>query len=214
MEHFAKDSVILASAHDPSFISRENLSRHSLCDDLKIALPHYTPTLVPHLHHVQASYPINSPSSSNESSASPVLLGPVILHTPGHTPDEIAIWDEIEQVLYVGDTLYEWAPIIFPAEGSIVAWFASVDVLVSLVAPFPQARIACGHVTTGRPATEVLTAARAFLQDVVDGKEPARRKFEKRGEICAQYVQEGMRYSLVCPERLVEEARQAILSAR
>jgi hypothetical protein len=43
-------------------------------------------------------------------------LGLVIYHTPGHTPDSISIWDEMERVLFVGDSLYEWVPIMFPLE--------------------------------------------------------------------------------------------------
>jgi glyoxylase-like metal-dependent hydrolase (beta-lactamase superfamily II) len=36
-------------------------------------------------------------------------LGLVIYQTPGHTPDELAIWDEDERALFVGDSVYEWA---------------------------------------------------------------------------------------------------------
>lgn len=132
----------------------------------------------------------------------------IALHTPGHTPDELAVWDEDERVLYVGDTLYEWANIIFPNEGSIVDWMHSVDMLIDLVGKETPATICAGHVTAGRPARDVLTSARAFMKDVISGKEGVKRKFEKRGEICVQYIKEGMRYSLVCPERLVVEAKE------
>ena len=57
-------------------------------------------------------------------------MGMQLLHTPGHTPDELALWDEAETMLYIGDTLYEWAPIIFPNEGSIVQWLETVDALL------------------------------------------------------------------------------------
>lgn len=209
VEHFAEDSPILASGHDPSFIAHENLPTHSLCEFLGIPTPQYTPTLVPHLHTIQSAYP----TSTAPGPPSPLSLGLTVLHTPGHTPDELAIWDENDQFLYVGDTLYEKSQIIFPNEGSIVQWFASVDTLIQLVAPFPKAQLACGHTTANKPATDVLTATKAFMKDVVGGKEVEKARFEKRGETCVYYVQNGARFSLACPIRLVEEARQAGLGA-
>ena len=79
--------------------------------------------------------------------------------------------------------------------------------------PFPEARISCGHVTAGRPALEVLNASKEFMRDVLEGREKVRARFEKRGEVCVEYVQKGGVYSLACPERLVEEARKAPLEA-
>lgn len=122
------------------------------------------------------------------------------------TPDELALWDESERMLYVGDTLYEWAPIIFPSEGSIVDWFTSVGALLELVAPYDDAQISCGHVTAGRPATEVLRGAKNFLEAVVKGKMKPVGKYEKRGEETVHYVQHDQRFSLICPSRLVAEA--------
>lgn len=188
VEQFA-DSTILASAHTPSFIAPEHLPRHSLCEDLHIPTPQYTATLVQHHERLRDVWPANVKA----------------LHTPGHTPDELAVWDEDERVLYVGDTLYEWAHIIFPNEGSIVDWLYSVDILIDLVGKDKPALICAGHVTAGRPAREVLTAAKAFMQDVISGKEGVKRRFEKRGETCVEYIKEGMRFSLLCPERLVLE---------
>src|ERR1700753_531411 len=60
-------------------------------------------------------------------------LGLVVYQTPGHTPDELAIWDENEKVLFVGDTAYEWAPIIFPLEGSIPLYKQKLSKLLNLV---------------------------------------------------------------------------------
>jgi glyoxylase-like metal-dependent hydrolase (beta-lactamase superfamily II) len=60
-------------------------------------------------------------------------LGLVVYQTPGHTPDELAIWDANEKVLFVGDTAYEWAPILFPLEGSIPLYKEKLYKLLSLV---------------------------------------------------------------------------------
>ncbi|KAJ7284930.1 beta-lactamase-like protein [Mycena rebaudengoi] len=86
-------SRILASSHSPSFISPGNLPVHSLCEHLGIPTPSYTPTLVPHQHDIRSKFG--------------VPFGVSILHTPGHTPDEVAIFDAVDKMLYVGDSLYE-----------------------------------------------------------------------------------------------------------
>jgi glyoxylase-like metal-dependent hydrolase (beta-lactamase superfamily II) len=138
-----------------------------------------------------------------------VQLGLTILHTPGHTPDELAVWDEAEGVLYVDDTLYERAAIIFPNEGSIVDWWRSVENLLRLVQG-KGAKICAGHVTAGQDAEDVLKATLAFMRDVLTGKEEVVHREQKRGESFAVYFQEGGRFSLGTPERLVEEAKQKI----
>jgi glyoxylase-like metal-dependent hydrolase (beta-lactamase superfamily II) len=63
-------------------------------------------------------------------------LGLVVYQTPGHTPDELAVWDEKERVLFVGDSAYEWAPIIFPLEGSIPLYKETLNKLRGLVREF------------------------------------------------------------------------------
>ncbi|KAI0368745.1 Metallo-hydrolase/oxidoreductase [Pilatotrama ljubarskyi] len=199
VEQFAKDSPILASKYDPAFVSPVNLPKHSLCANLGIRTPSYTPSLQAHLS------PVLSPDGT--------LLGVTLLHTPGHTPDELALWDEGESMLYVGDTLYEWAPIIFPNEGSIVVWLKTVDSLIALVEGSGKGGavlINCGHKTAAGPALEVLRSTKAFMMDVLEGREKVRRRMTKRGEEHVEYVQESGRYSLVCPERLVREAKDAI----
>ena len=53
-------------------------------------------------------------------------MGVNIFHTPGHIPDKIALYDHGKMMLYVGDSLYEYEPIIFPSDGSTVTWFESM----------------------------------------------------------------------------------------
>jgi len=57
----------------------------------------------------------------------------VVYQTPGHTPDELAVWDVNERVLFVGDSAYEWAPILFPLEGSIPLYKEKMYKLRNLV---------------------------------------------------------------------------------
>lgn len=150
-------------------------------------------------------------------------LGVKILHTPGHTPDEIALYDEAEMMLYVGDSLYEWEPIIFPKEGSIVTWFLSMEYLISFVKQKnsmvqssnkanrkpSEVLINSGHCTVLQPALEVLLSAKAYMQDVVGGRKEVVERQQGRGEDTVTYGKVGDRFSLRCPERLVHEARKA-----
>jgi glyoxylase-like metal-dependent hydrolase (beta-lactamase superfamily II) len=199
VEEFARDSQILASSYSPSFLEPESLPTHTLCKFLDIAVPSYKPTLVAHNHAIRMS-------QANDRNP---WTGLRVLHTPGHTPDELAIWDVGERMLYVGDTLYEWTPIIFPAEGSITMWLNTVEELLQLVG-VEETKISCGHTTAGKPAREVITGAKSFMMDVLEGREPVRRQYEKRGEVFVEYVQDSHRFSLACPERLVREAQQVL----
>ncbi|KAF9496778.1 Metallo-hydrolase/oxidoreductase [Pleurotus eryngii] len=193
------DSVILASGYSPEFLQPSRLPVHSLCQELGIETPSYSPTLVDHMHRVLSS-------DGKKTSMT-------IMHTPGHTPDELAVYDGDEKMLYVGDTLYENAPIIFPKEGSIIDWMETVDELISFVGDEESqsgsaVKINAGHETAAQPALEVLTATKAFMEDVLRGREAVQRRWTKRGEETVMYEQDGKRFSLICPERLVVEARR------
>ncbi|KAJ4477147.1 Metallo-hydrolase/oxidoreductase [Lentinula aciculospora] len=207
---FYSDSPIFASSHCPEFLS--NIPEHSLCNFLDIHTPKYTPSVVSHGHII-----------SN-------LI--TILHTPGHTPDSLTIYDSTSNppMLYVGDTLYEYEPIMFPSEGSIVDWFRSIEALIEFVEtqersgseeeePLKfkdekhQQRVLlnAGHVTYLQPALTVLRAVMAFMEDVVSGREPVRRRWVKRGEETVEYRQSQSlaKYSLICPERLIFDVAQS-----
>ncbi|KAJ3871249.1 Metallo-hydrolase/oxidoreductase [Lentinula edodes] len=206
----SSDSPILASSHSPEFLS--DIPEHSLCAFLNISTPEYTPTLVPHGHTI--SNLILSNISSHVT----------VLHTPGHTPDSLTIYDSTScpPMLYVGDSLYEYEPIIFPKEGSIVDWFSSIEALIGFVRMKEREKrvlLNAGHVTCLKPALENFQAVKRFMEDVVSGREPVRRRWVKRGEETVEYRQsrqEGTeanttpvgasRFSLICPERLILEA--------
>jgi glyoxylase-like metal-dependent hydrolase (beta-lactamase superfamily II) len=204
----ATDSPIIVSGHLPRFIRKDVLPITSECAALGLDVPDYDPILV------NNNYPIKSHAPASQP------LGVRIFHSPGHTPDEISLFDENEMMLYVGDTLYEWEPIIFPAAGSIVTWFASMRHLVALVqeqnmilaaragpGEHLEVLINAGHVTALRPALDVLLATVEFMKDVVEGREELKDRFMKRGVVTVKYEQDGGRFSLICPERLVTDAR-------
>jgi hypothetical protein len=119
-------------------------------------------------------------------------------------------------MLYVGDTLYEHEPIIFPKEGSIITWLCTIDFLISFVresqtSALDEIKINCGHSTAGAPALELLLAVKSFVADVLCRKERVRDRWNNRNEQTVMYKQGGGRFALICPERLVLEAGEVRL---
>lgn len=103
-------------------------------------------------------------------------LGLTIYQTPGHTPDELAVWDQQERVLYVGDTLYEWAPILFSLSGNLSEYALTLHSLRGLVdgwdkdaAGNDRVKMASGHCTSSTPAAEFLYEVEDFLSKIRRG---------------------------------------------
>ncbi|PPQ84496.1 hypothetical protein CVT24_006701 [Panaeolus cyanescens] len=198
-------SPILVSGHDPAFLSPSALPEHTLCKRLNLSVPKYTPTMVPHLYEI---FGMNRDRSGGKARVS-------VLHTPGHTPDELALYDWVDGMLYVGDSLYEEEPVIFPKEGSIVTWFSSMQFLIQFTkernaerqrSGLGQTLVNAGHCTALKPALEVIESAVSFIRDVVDGKEKVRRKSQVAGLLVVEYKQDSGRFSLRCPMVLIDEA--------
>ena len=61
-----------------------------------------------------------------------------------------------------------------------------------------------GHRTTLQNALEILVSAMAFMEDVVAGREKVEMRGWERGEEIVAYEQVGHRFSLRCPERLLQ----------
>ncbi|KAM5378088.1 hypothetical protein ACJZ2D_004546 [Fusarium nematophilum] len=125
-------------------------------------------------------------------------LGLSIYQTPGHTPDELAVWDPSERYLFVGDTAYERAPILFPLEGNIVDYAQTLEKLKCLVGIWNdgvvpdgeggaiigpevsdtrpdgesprRVKMACGHITSSVDAEDFVTRLSNFLNDIKRGK--------------------------------------------
>ena len=182
LKHFQTSSTrILASSFDRSFIE-ENLPVHSLCKFLDVPTPEYTISCwADDLEHLWLD-------------GQPLDLQ--ILHTPGHTPDELAWYDDQERHLYVGDSFYEriakdnsyQQPIIFPKEGNWVHYMQSLEKLIQFVEKKDKepdrtaVRIGCGHVTSSVDGMEILLSVRQLFRDTIAGKVPIVHVEEKRGE--------------------------------
>jgi glycine/D-amino acid oxidase-like deaminating enzyme len=139
-----------------------------------------------------------------------------VYQTPGHTPDELALWDPNERTLYVGDSIYEWAPIIFPKEGNLITYSQSMGQprglvkewnvsTISSTANMKKVVMACGHNTAGANAESLLGAVDAFLWDVASGEVEAGKEDKVRGEVTYLYEREDGRLSFRGPRRLFDE---------
>lgn len=211
LNHFQTASTrILASSFDKSFIE-EDLPVHSLCKFIDVPTPEYA-----------VSYWADD---LEELSFDKRPLGLQILHTPGHTPDELAWYDEQERHLYVGDSFYERVakdnsyeqPILFSKEGNWVHYMQSLEKLLRFVEEKNEEpgktpiRIGCGHVTSSVDGVEILLLVRQLFQDIIAGKVPIVYSSEKRGEEFVLWKATGeSRFSVAAPKRLALEATNAL----
>lgn len=130
-----------------------------------------------------------------------------IIHTPGHTPDELAWYDHYEMHLSCGDSFYEEGedemPIIFPKEGNLVEWVFSMQKLAVFVrsenaraakeaeegededgwvAVPKRVMVSCAHQTSKADGEEILAALEKFAARVYGGQVPVVRKEVWHGE--------------------------------
>lgn len=175
-------TAVWASGKDRDFIEGpDRLPTTSLCRYVGMQTPEYKVT-----HW--ASDGQHVVDSAGED------LGLVIYQTPGHTPDELALWDPQERVLFAGDTIYEWYPILFPPEGDLVLYSETLGKLRGLVegwnkemttstdAVSRRVTLACGHLTKEGDAAQLLSDADSFLYRITQGDvEPRDAGVDKYG---------------------------------
>ncbi|KAF7563347.1 hypothetical protein G7046_g772 [Stylonectria norvegica] len=155
-------------------------------------------------------------------------LGLVVYHTPGHTPDELAVWDPKERVVFVGDTLYEWTQIVFPLEGDLKVYSDTLGRLKSLVRGWnvhdpdqhatrgsqPRVKMSCGHTTSSSDAELLLNDVDLFLYHVVTNKYQPKELGMFRGEKVISYEREDGKISFRGPGSLFEAFRADIVAMR
>lgn len=200
--------VILACSAGKSFIE-EDFEKHSLCAYLDVPTPSY-----------QVSY---WAADMEDVVYSNMKLSLQILATPGHTPDELAWYDEAERHLYVGDTFYERVArdksyeqaIIHPGDGNLIDYMQTMEKLMSFVdeknsdGGGGKVKVSCGHITTSVDGHEIIRSVKQYFLDILEGKIPVKETEEVRGEPFCYWREEGdPRFSLRAPRRLVEDARK------
>lgn len=137
-----------------------------------------------------------------------------IYHTPGHTPDELAIWDPRERFIFVGDTMYERAPIIFPLEGNLQDYTSTLFKLRDLIktwnggaAAGARVKMACGHVTSAVDAEDFVQDVEGFLSKVRRGLVEPQDRGKVRGIPLVGYTSQGGRLSFLGPKQLFDNFR-------
>lgn len=181
IEAFSKSGAsIVASGYDRDFLRPDQRETNSLCGAFGMETPEYEIT----------QYAKNGEELQHNGRD----LGLRILHTPGHTPDSMAIYDEAERWLYVGDTCYkrlarsdsdndQGVPIILPLQGNWRDFIATLHKLQRFVteAEEPlagdgtkkQIQLAAGHTTSQSPAKDFVPRVIGFCEDVEGGKVPS-----------------------------------------
>ncbi|KAJ5995848.1 hypothetical protein N7481_002825 [Penicillium waksmanii] len=155
-------STVWASDYDKDYLSPTRLPSTSLCDKLNIKTPEYT---------------VTNWCSDGQQVIDRVGhdLHLTVYHIPGHTPDEIAIWDSHERILFVGDSMYQHAPIFLFETQSVIRYSESIGKMRQLVRRFnaeteQRAKISCSHITSSIDAADFLAEVDAFLYEVVTGQ--------------------------------------------
>ena len=167
---------IVASGYDRKFLKADQRDANSLCGAFDMQTPKYEIS-----HYAQDREELEHKGQA---------LGLQVIHTPGHTPDSIAIYDKAERWLYVGDTCYQrtatmpWGevqvvPIVLPLQGNWGDFIASLHSLHDFVTHAEDTlhdtsadvriRLAAGHTTSARPAADFLQTVIAFCQRIVAG---------------------------------------------
>lgn len=157
-----------------------------------------------------------------------------IIHTPGHTQDELAWYDHDEMHVYVGDSLYEEGsdgmPIEFTAEGNFLEWAFAMHKIQYLIrgenaraaakatevedgwCSVPRrVKLAAGHQTHSADAESFLDIVGQFWWDALAGKVPAVKKEYLRGDAYFTWREKDggkAGLSLKAPARLMDEARK------
>ncbi|PSR79586.1 beta-lactamase-like protein [Coniella lustricola] len=210
-------SSIWASANIKSFIL-DDLPTSSLCRYVGMKTPSYSVS-----HWAQDGQVMRHTSASAGTSHD--LDGLVLYHAPGHTPDSLAIWDPHERFLFVGDTLYEWAPILFPSgAGDLSSYSSTIFKLRDLIRGWnsttvdededhdsaqtgsatrlSRVRMACGHVTSAVDAQEFVLEVDKFFSQVTRGLIEGQDAGEQRGVPLVKYERHDGRISFIGPKAL------------
>lgn len=155
-------------------------------------------------------------------------LGLVLYHAPGHTPDSLVIWDPQERFLFVGDTLYEWAPILFPSgAGDLASYSSTIFKLRDLIRGWnssdevqssseeteskppqlPRVQMACGHVTSAVDAEEFVLEVERFFSQVRRGLVEGQDAGEQLGVPLVKYEKDDGRVSFLGPRALFDASK-------
>lgn len=170
----AAGAEIISSAFNKSFVAPRNRDANSLCSAFGIELPEYDID-----RYVADGQRLKHKGKD---------LGLMVLQTPGHTPDSLALYDETENWIFVGDTLYKhlkkmpWGetqdvPIVLVAQshwGDYIASLAKLHDFVDgqQITAGNGMSLSSGHSTSGENAGSFISHAITFMNRVAAGDVP------------------------------------------
>lgn len=165
---------IVASSFNRSFIAPGNRDANSLCSAFGIELPEYDID-----RFVADGQRLKHKGQD---------LGLVVLQTPGHTPDSLALYDEEESWIFVGDTIYKhignmpWGetqdvPLILVAQSDWSQFISSISKLHNFVdseetKTSKTIHLSSGHTTSGVKAKSFISDGITFIDRIVAGEVP------------------------------------------
>ncbi|KAK9377499.1 beta-lactamase-like protein [Lipomyces chichibuensis] len=198
---FADDSSIFISGYSQEYILKD-LGCNSLCCAFNIPTPKFT---VSHWLEQNEHVKFNGVDLHLEA-----------LITPGHTPDEIALYDSEEHVFYAGDSLYEVLPIYIIETSNMIEYVASIDMMLKYV----QAKnkeleplgvrvtTASGHITDSADTENLIIETQECFWDTLKGKAILTEQKVMREKNIIIYMNEANNVGFMCIDTKLEEAKK------
>ncbi|KAK7207386.1 beta-lactamase-like protein [Myxozyma melibiosi] len=128
------------------------------------------------------------------------------LLTPGHTPDEIALYDEEEQVLFAGDSLYEEIPVYIIETSDMLDFSKSLDLMIEYVqgknkeleASGKRVITCAGHITDDVDTEKLALEIKECFYDTLKGKSVLTKQETMRGKNVLTYMNATKNVGFMC----------------
>ncbi|KAK9457984.1 beta-lactamase-like protein [Dipodascopsis uninucleata] len=196
LHEFAHDSSIYNSGYDKEYILKD-LGCNSLCCAFNIPTPKFEV-----YHWLQ---------QNEKLSYNGIDLHLEALITPGHTPDEIALYDSEENVLFAGDSIYETLPVYIIETSNMLDYIKSMTMLLEFVKTKNQEtgkRIttASGHITDKADAQILLEETIECFWKTLKGESVLTEQNVLRGHQLLFYFNERKNVGFMAIESKLKEA--------
>ncbi|KAK9452099.1 beta-lactamase-like protein [Limtongia smithiae] len=192
---FADDSTIFISGYSQEYILKD-LGCNSLCCAFNIPTPKFN---VGHWLQHREHLTFRGVDLKLEA-----------LLTPGHTPDEIALYDSEEKVLFAGDSLYEQLPIYIIETSDMMDYIKSMNEVLGYVIKKnefgPRVVTAAGHMTHDRDSELLIQEHIKCFWDTIAGKSVLTNQVEMRGLNVLTYMNETKNVGFMCVESKLRAA--------
>ncbi|KAK9480571.1 beta-lactamase-like protein [Lipomyces japonicus] len=201
LSEFADDSSVFISGNDKNYILKD-LGCNSLCCAFNIPTPKFK---VYHWLQQKEHLIFNG-----------VDLKIQALLTPGHTPDEIALYDVEEHVLFAGDSIYEQLPIYIIETSNMVDYIASIELMLEYVQDQnkqleptgKRVTTASGHITDKADTEKLLVETKEAFWQTLKGEAVLTKQDIMRGKQLVFYFNQSKNVGFMCIDSKLEEAKK------